>query len=714
MTTKNGTIHEAPGAPGGPARWAHGMKTAAGTSCSDTSLVWFTLGRGVLNEVFYPRIDSPCIRDAGFIVTASDGFFSDERTDTDYTVSWLEDGIPAFSAATTCRSGRYRFEKTILTDDRLNTVLQQSKFVVLSGDISDYRVFVYVNPHVYGRGQCNTAWVESFKGRHVLFASRGDVDMALLTTHRFLETSVGFVEKSDGLRDLREHGRLTDTYLHAEDGNVALIGEIDLNAAAEFTVAYGFGLGPTEAAHHAYGALQSDFEEIKERYVKRWKKWQQSLRPLSNGVGGRDLYRISTAMMRVHANKATPGAVASLSVPWGEHRGDEDLLQGAYHLVWPRDVVNHATGLLAAGDHEEAKDILAYLRNTQEDDGHWPQNMWLAGSAFWDGVQLDQTAQPILLADLMRRERALSPVEQKRFWPMVLKAAQFLTQYGPATELDRWEDKGGYNAHTLSTVIAALLTAAEWADTMGESSLAIGLTALADSWNQRLEGWMYVRGTSLAARVGVDGYYARILPKERVFSPACGDTEVKLLPRKSDDKEDESELPPEEVVAVDALSLVRFGLRRPDDSRILNTVRAIDALLLTETERGPVWHRYRGDRFGEHDDGRPFHTTDKGKGRAWPLLIGERAHYELLRGDLKRAQALCRVMAEYATDTGLIPEQVWDADDVPKWQLCRGGPTGSVCPLLWAHGEYVKLRRSIKDGQVFDGPPQTFRRYLAD
>jgi len=309
------------------------MKTAAGTSRSDTSLVWFTIGRGVLNELYYPRIDSPCIRDACFVVTATDGFFSDERTDTNYTVTWLEDGIPAFRAVTTCRSGRYRVEKTVVTDDRLNSVLQQSKFVALSGDISDYRVFVYVNPHVFGRGLGNTAWVEGFKGKRVLFASRGDTAMAVLATHDFLETSVGFLGKSDGLSDLRQHGRLTDTYLHAEDGNVALIGEIDLDAGAEFTVAYGFGLGPPEAAHHACGALQTDFEEIKERYVKRWKEWQHSLRPLSNAVGGRDLYRISAATMRVHANKSTPGAVASLAVPWGEHRGDEDLLEGAYHLV---------------------------------------------------------------------------------------------------------------------------------------------------------------------------------------------------------------------------------------------------------------------------------------------------------------------------------------------------------------------------------------------
>ena len=42
-----------------------------------------------------------------------------------------------------------------------------------------------------------------------------------------------------------------------------------------------------------------------------------------------------------------------------------------------------------------------------------------------------------------------------------------------------------------------------------------------------------------------------------------------------------------EIVSVDALALVRFGLRAPDDPRIVNTVKVIDALLKVETPRGP-------------------------------------------------------------------------------------------------------------------------------
>jgi glucoamylase len=33
-------------------------------------------------------------------------------------------------------------------------------------------------------------------------------------------------------------------------------------------------------------------------------------------------------------------------------------------------------------------------------------------------------------------------------------------------------------------------------------------------------------------------------------------------------------------------------------------------------------------------------------------------------------------------------------------------------PLAWAHAEYVKLCRSLHDGEIFDRPPQTVERYL--
>ena len=94
------------------------------------------------------------------------------------------------------------------------------------------------------------------------------------------------------------------------------------------------------------------------------------------------------------------------------------------------------------------------------------------------------------------------------------------------------------------------------------------------------------------------------------------------------------------MVSLDALAFVRFGLRAPDDPRIVNTVKVIDATLKVDTPRGPAWHRYQGDGYGEHADGAPFDGT--GIGRAWPLLTGERAHYELAAGRTDVAEQLAQ------------------------------------------------------------------------
>jgi glucoamylase len=47
-----------------------------------------------------------------------------------------------------------------------------------------------------------------------------------------------------------------------------------------------------------------------------------------------------------------------------------------------------------------------------------------------------------------------------------------------------------------------------------------------------------------------------------------------------------------------------------------------------------------------------------------------------------------------------------------KAHRCGGKPSGSAMPLVWAHAEYVKLLRSLKENRIFDMPPQTSQRYI--
>ena len=208
--------------------------------------------------------------------------------------------------------------------------------------------------------------------------------------------------------------------------------------------------------------------------------------------------------------------------------------------------------------------------------------------------------------------------------------------------------------------------------------------------------------------MGVEGYYIRIAPPEAdgSASPSQGFVPIKNRP------DGQNRIPTAQVISPDYLALVRFGLRAPDDPRIVNTIKVIDTLLRARLPQGPCWYRYNGDGYGEHEDGRPFDGT--GVGRPWPLLAGERAHYELAAGHRDAAEALLGVMeGSTAGSSRLIPEQVWDGATIEEYELFPGKPTGSACPLVWAHAEYVKLRRSLRDGKVFDQPPQTAQRYMS-
>ena len=699
--------HYAPGWPGIPPRWTSSAKAGVGTALNPSSRVWFTISHGILNEIYYPRVDQACTRDLGLIVTDGRDFFSEEKRHTRHQVGYLAEGVPAFRLIDTCEQGRYRIEKEVLSDPQRVIILQRTRFVPLQGALGDYHLYVLLAPHLGNRGFGNTAWVGDYKGVPMLFAERNNIALALACSASWLKRSVGFVGASDGWQDLRQHWQMTWIYTRAENGNVALTGEVDLRGAEEgFELILGFGRNSAEAGHRALASLLDGFGTARAEYVREWQAWQNKLSfpGLAVKEEGK-LFRVSTAVLRTHEAERFPGGlIASLSIPWGFAKGDDNL--GGYHLVWPRDLVEVAEGLLAAGAKEDVRRVLYYLQTTQEADGHWPQNMWLDGRPYWSGVQMDETAFPILLVDLARREGALDAGDMPHLWPMVRRAAAFLVKNGPVTQEDRWEEDAGYSSFTLAVEVAALLAAADIANLNEEPGIAVYLRETADAWNGSIERWTYVTGTELARQVGVEGYYVRIAPPEggEAASPALGFVPIRNRPP------GQSAVPADHIVSPDALALVRFGLRAPDDPHVVNTVKVIDALLKVETPYGPAWHRYNGDGYGEHEDGSPFDGS--GVGRVWPLLTGERAHYELAAGNRDMAERLLQTMEAFANEGGMIPEQIWDSPDIPERGLFFGRPSGSAMPLVWAHAEYVKLCRSLNEGHVFDMPPQPVKRYL--
>src|ERR1043166_3569370 len=270
----------APGWPGIPARWTSSAKSGIGTALSEASRVWFTLSHGILNEIYYPDVDTACTRDVGLVVTDGRGFFSEEKRHTMHEVSWIEPGVPAFRLINSCDSGRYRIEKTVLASPESNAVLQHVRFVPERGALADYHVHVLASPHLGNQGAGNTAWLGEYKGVPMIFASRNDYALALAASVPWGRRSVGFVGFSDGWQDLAAHGRLEETWARAENGNVALTGELDLSASGgECLLAIGFGRDPSKAAHHALAALLPRFDASLAQYVRSWSPWQGSLRP---------------------------------------------------------------------------------------------------------------------------------------------------------------------------------------------------------------------------------------------------------------------------------------------------------------------------------------------------------------------------------------------------------------------------------------------------
>ena len=698
----------APGWPGILPRWTSSAKTGVGTALNLHSRVWFTMSHGILNEIYYPRVDQACTRDQGLLITDGSSYFSDEKRHCTFENVPIEPGIPVYQLKNTALDGRYRVEKEIFSDPCRNVVLQKVRFTPLQGKLENFRLYALLAPHLANFGVGNTGWVGDYKGTSMLFAQRNDCALAFGCSCAWKTVSVGFVGYSDGWQDVAKNFQMTWNYTRAENGNIALIGEIDLSACGgEFVLALGFGGIWSEAGEQVRSSLLSPYEELRDQYVWEWKKFHNTLLNLDEPPRKRDLYRASAAVLRSHESKdVLGGVIASLSIPWGFTKGDEDL--GGYHLVWPRDLVETALGFLAAGAEADALRIMGYLEVTQEADGHWPQNMWMDGRPYWNGLQMDETAFPILLVDALRRYAPFILGDLKRWWLVVKRAASFLVCNGPVTQQDRWEEDAGYSPFTLAVEISALLAAADLADVIGEKDVGQYLREIADCWNDSIERWVYATDSDLAHQLKVDGYYVRIAPaeSESAASPLQGFVPIKNRPTSAGTDR------AEHVVSPDSLALVRFGLRAWDDPRILNTVKVIDALLRVKLPQGFCWYRYNGDGYGEHSDGSPFDGT--GQGRPWPLLAGERAHYELAAGRIEAAESLLEVV-EYSTEgSRLIPEQVWDGPDIPAAELFLGKPSGSACPLVWAHSEYIKLRRSLRDGRIFDQPPQTVQRYLVE
>ena len=269
------------------------------------------------------------------------------------------------------------------------------------------RLFALVAPHLVNGGAHNNGWRGDYKGHGMLFAHGDKTYLAMAADQPFVASSVGFVGVSDGWQQLSRDRRLAEQYDTATDGNVALTAELAngpdgaLRSGPRLRPDVGRGgLPRLDLSAHA---VRNDPQRLRRR--------------LALLAGGPPLARAARPrpqhLSRQHGRPARPRGA---DVPRRRHREPVDpvgIQQGRRRpgrlpsglaarprarraeRFWP------AAGIRRCG----ASCVTCGRRRRPTDPGR--RTVWLDGTPYWRGLQLDECAFPMLLLDMAWRSGAL-------------------------------------------------------------------------------------------------------------------------------------------------------------------------------------------------------------------------------------------------------------------------------------------------------------------
>lgn len=636
------TADVAPAANVASDHWTTGNKDAIGTAYGRPSNVWFTAAHGTLADLLYPTVDVDNLRQFGFLVTDESSFLFDAANDGVAASKVTDERAPIYELTVTDTRNPFSVTTSIATDPERPVVIVRGR---LNSGATKLAVYGYLVPHLGGTGAGQTAFFAGSRAyvnrKNLWLAIGGDIGAG----------TAGYLGHGDGYDQLHSD-RITNRYRQAGPGRVTLTWRLN-QAGSSWTTLLAFGSTRAEADAALDATVKKGAASVFDAYAAGWRQYASQLTPF---VGATPLFFHSAEVIKMSEDKLHPGAiVASLARPWGDVALDDDADVG-YRKVWPRDLYHAANGLLAAGDTATAYDVLRFMGKMQRPDGSMPQNTDLEGNVVWKGQQLDETADAILLAVRLNG---------KASGPDVTKAAQYIVANGPSTQQERWEEAGGYSPATIASEIAALRAAAR----VVAPDLASTLRQTAAQWDASLESWTLTRTGPYG-----DGYYIRISPDGKP------DTQELMSIANGGGVWDQRE-----IVDPSFVELVRLGVRRPGDPRIVATIAVVAAHDSARVRGNLMFYRYPHDGYGEKNAG----SAPPGVGHPWPLLSLELGVYLTMVGEGRGIPPI-----PFATDE-LIGEQVWEE---------TGDPTGSARPLVWAHAEAIILAKAIATGTVDDLP----------
>jgi glucoamylase len=720
---------------GKDAQWSTAGKQGVGTSASLNSKVWFTLAQGVMTEVYYPDVTVANVHLLQFVVvnpktkkveTEQDdsnhfllvngnfplsfpqflkSIFQEKWIELNFSKNDREVDALNFNQINVAKSGKWIILKSYITDPKSHTLMMRIRFLPKDKNL---QLYVYYDPSLANSGMHDTAWSDG----ESLMSQDKDISSALISSSRLSEISNSFYQSNDGLEQLKVNGKIISPSAKVENGNVVQVARVDFEPQKEIDFALSFGKTPDEALKTGKDSLAKGFDKTFSQYSKEWSDYVKTLRKVEPKYQAQ--FNMAAMILKAHEDKANRGAnIASLTVPWGGGDNANDNNVGGYHLVWSRDLYQVATAFMALGDKDAANRALDFMFKVQQKpDGSFPQNSWLDGKPFWNSLQMDEVAFPLILA------HELGKTDKETYEKHVKLAADFIVKTGPITPQERWEERTGYSPSTIAAEIAGLVCAAEIATKNNDFDAANRWLKTADEWQANIEKWT----ATTNGKYGDGNYYLRITQKG---TPNAGD--------KIDLGNGAGLFDEREIVDAGFLELVRLGIKSPDDPLIVKSLKVIDDVIRVKTPNGDGFYRYNHDGYGEMDDGRRWNFDGKytGKGRLWALLSGERGQYELAayNSDMQKvdgqsmqivfAKSRLESMAKFANEGLMIPEQIWDKAETPKNidkqfvpELKFGEGTGSATPLAWSMAQFIRLAVNLQEGRNLDTPKVVYDRYV--
>lgn len=569
-----------------------------------------------------------------------------------------------------------------LVDYYYNIFMREIKVTDLSNKQRDVRLFFHHDFHVSETEIGDTAYYDPRIESVIQYKKQRWFLMNGSTPGKF-----GIHQWSTGNKEVNG---AEGTWRDAEDG------KLGCNGIAQGSVDSTIGLSLTVPPNgsetcHTWICFGTNYNEVTELndYVKSktpeyfvprnqnyWRLWVNPVHIDFLNLPPKVVDLFKRSLLIINTQIDSDGAIIAAN--------DHDISQfsrDTYSYMWPRDGALVAHALSRAGYRDIVEKFFDFCSEVITKDGYllhkYNPDKSLASSWHpWvrDGkldlpIQEDETALVLwALWEHFKRNRNVTYMKNL-FQGFISNAADFLVRFrDPVTKLpnpsyDLWEERYGVHLFTVSSVIAGLRAAANFAHTLGELEkhriYEEAADEIQDAMCKHLWSEKDKRFCRMATRTD-DGYKLDMTVDAAMYS--C----------------------------------FAFAGLQPRDPKVKSTMEAIKSKLWIKTDVGGL-ARYENDYYHQVSQ-----DVQNVAGNPWFICTMWLAMYDIASArhqeDLRDAVRILEWVADHALPSGVLAEQVHPYSNDPI----------SVSPLTWSHAtfvtvvlEYLDKRRAMMSENVF-------------